>query len=129
MNVIPEVKKVLAGWKLGRVITVVDRGFCSQDNSRILQQTGRHYITGEKMTSGKPDVEAALAHPGRFRTIRDDLEVKEIVIGGGEARTRYVLVRNPEEARLYQCQPNINTGNIILSSLILYMLTYFSKPC
>jgi len=66
---------------------------------RILQQTGEHYIAGEKMTSGKPTVEAALAHPGRFKTIRDNLEVKEVVIGDGEARTRYVLVRNPEEAK------------------------------
>lgn len=99
MNVIPEVKKDLTGWKLGRVITVVDRGFCSEDNLRILQQTGGHYIAGEKMTSGKPTVEAALAHPGRFKTIRDNLEVKEVVIGDGEARTRYVLVRNPEEAK------------------------------
>lgn len=99
MSVVPEVKKDLTGWKLGRVITVVDRGFCSEDNLRVLQQTGGHYIAGEKMTSGKPTVEAALAHPGRFKTIRDNLEVKEIVIGDGEARTRYVLVRNPEEAK------------------------------
>jgi hypothetical protein len=65
----------------------------------VLQQTGGHYIAGEKMTSGKPTVEAALAHPGRFKTIRNNLEVKEIVIGDGEARTRFVLVRNPEEAK------------------------------
>jgi Transposase len=99
MSVVPEVKKDLIGWKLGRVITVVDRGFCSEDNLRVLQQSGGHYIAGEKMTSGKPAVEAALAHPGRFKTIRDNLEVKEIVVGNGEARQRYVLVRNPEEAR------------------------------
>ncbi|KKC45811.1 transposase [Paenibacillus sp. D9] len=99
MSVVPEVKKDLIGWKLGRVITVVDRGFCSEDNLRVLQQTGGHYIAGEKMTSGKPTVEAALAHPGRFKTVRDNLEVKEIVVGDGEARTRYVLVRNPDEAK------------------------------
>ncbi len=99
MNVVPQVKKDLIGWKLGRVITVVDRGFSSEDNLRVLQQSGGHYIAGEKMTSGKPAVEAALAHPGRFKTIRDNLEVKEIVVGDGEARKRYVLVRNPEEAR------------------------------
>ena len=99
MNVVPQVKKDLIGWKLGRVVTVVDRGFSSEDNLRVLQQSGGHYIAGEKMTSGKPAVEAALAHPGRFKTIRDNLEVKEIVVGDGEARKRYVLVRNPEEAR------------------------------
>ncbi|WP_035101069.1 IS1634 family transposase [Aneurinibacillus terranovensis] len=99
MSVVPEVKKDLIGWKLGRVITVADRGFSSKDNLRVLQQTGGHYIAGEKMTSGKPTVEVALAHPGRFKTIRGNLEVKEIIVGDGEARKRYVLVRNPEEAK------------------------------
>ena len=51
------------------------------------------------MTSGKPTVEAALAHPGRFKTIRDNLEVKEIVDRRWRSAKRYVLVRNPEEAK------------------------------
>lgn len=99
MSVVPEVKKDLIGWKLGRVISVADRGFSSEANLRIFQQTGGHYIIGEKMSSGKPSVEAALAHPGRFKTVRDNLEVKVITIGDGEARKRYVLVRNPQEAK------------------------------
>ena len=44
-------------------------------------------------------VEKALSHPGRFRSVRENLEVKEVVVGDGEARVRYVLVRNPAEAR------------------------------
>ena len=99
MSVIPQVKKDLIGWRLGRVITVVDRGFNSETNLRELQKTGGHYIAGEKMSSGKQSVEDALARPGRFKTVRDNLEVKEVVVGDGEARTRYVLVRNPDEAR------------------------------
>ena len=99
MSVVPEVKKDLIGWKLGRVISVADRGFSSDANLRVFQQSGGHYIIGEKMSAGKPSVEAALSHPGRFKTVRDNLEVKDITIGDGEARKRYVLVRNPEEAR------------------------------
>lgn len=99
MSVIPQVKQDLIGWRLGRVITVVDRGFNSETNLRELQKTGGHYIAGEKMSSGKQTVEAALARPGRFKTVRDNLEVKEVVVGDGEARVRYVLVRNPDEAR------------------------------
>lgn len=99
MTVIPEVKQDLVGWKLGRVITVVDRGFASDDNLRYLQRTGGHYIAGEKLSSGKREVEQALSSPGRFKKVCDNLEVKEVVVGVGEARTRYVLVRNPEEAR------------------------------
>ena len=99
MSVIPEVKRDLIGWKLGRVISVVDRGFCSEENLRILQQTGGHYIAGERLSAGKPEVEQALSHPGRFRTIRDNLEVKEVIVGKGEARIRYILVRNPSEVK------------------------------
>jgi IS4 transposase len=51
------------------------------------------------MRAGKPMVEAALASAGRYRKVRDNLEVKELAIGDGEARVRYVLVRNPERAR------------------------------
>lgn len=97
MTVIQEVKRDLLGWKLGRVVTVIDRGFCSEDNLRTLQIAGGHYIAGEKLS--KVTAEEALSRPGRYRLVKDNLEVKEIVIGNGEARTRYILVRNPKEAR------------------------------
>lgn len=97
MSVVAQVKKDLFGWRLGRVITVVDRGFSSEDNLRELQRTGGHYIAGERMRSGKPTVEEALSRPGRYQTVRDNLELKEIVVGDGEARVRYVLGRNPRE--------------------------------
>lgn len=99
MSVIQEVKNDLVGWKLGRVITVLDRGFASEENFRYLQRAGGHYIAGEKMRSGKDKVEQALGHPGRFKQVKENLEVKEIIIGNGENRTRYILVRNPEEVK------------------------------
>lgn len=99
MSVIKQVKKDLVGWKLGRVISVVDRGFASEENLRTLQRTGGHYIAGERMRSGKASVEEALSRRGRYQTVRDNLHVKEIVVGDGEARQRYVLVRNPEQAK------------------------------
>lgn len=98
VNVVEEVKKDLNGWKLGRVISVVDRGFSSEDNLRYLQRAGGHYIAGERMRSGKPETEEALARKGRYHTIRDNLKVKEVVVGDGEARKRFVLVYNPQEA-------------------------------
>jgi hypothetical protein len=49
------------------------------------------------MRSGKPVVEEALSRPGRYQTVRDNLELKEIVIGDGEACVRYILARNPRE--------------------------------
>ena len=98
ISVVEQVKKDLVGWKLGRVITVLDRGFNSEDNLRYLRRAGGHYIAGEKLRSGKAKTAEALSAPGRYQTVRDNLEVKEIVVGNGEARERYILVRNPEEA-------------------------------
>jgi len=98
MSVVQQVKNDLVGWKLGRVLTVVDRGFSSEDNLKYLQRAGGHYIAGEKLRSGKDKTEQALSHPGRFKKVKDNLEIKEIIVGDGEARIRYILVRNPKEA-------------------------------
>lgn len=94
---VAEVKRDLVGWKLGRVVTVVDRGFTSEDNLRTLQRAGGHYIAGERMQSGKPAVEEALSRAGRYQKVRPNVEVKEIIVGDGEARQRFILVRNPQE--------------------------------
>jgi len=95
---VEEVKQDLIAWKLGRVVTVVDRGFVSEENLRVLQRTGGHYIAGERLRAGKAGVEEALSRPGRYRRVRPNLEVKELVVGTGEARERYILVRNREQA-------------------------------
>jgi bifunctional DNA-binding transcriptional regulator/antitoxin component of YhaV-PrlF toxin-antitoxin module len=99
VTVIPEVKRDLIGWKLGRVITVIDRGFTSEANLRTLQRAGGHFIAGEKLRSGQAEIEAALARAGRYQSVRDNVEIKEIVVGDGEARRRFVLVRNPREVQ------------------------------
>jgi len=94
---IAEVKASLAGWKLNRVLWAVDRGMVSEKNLRELQKGGAHYVAGKKMRAGEPSVESALARPGRFAKIRDNLEVKEVVVGEGERRQRYLVIRNPVE--------------------------------
>lgn len=53
---------------------------------------------GERMRAGVPQVEEALARPGRYRTVRDNLEVKEVLVGAGRRAQRYVICRNPDEA-------------------------------
>ncbi len=98
MSVVTQVKKDLIGWKLGRVITVVDRGFVSEKNLKELQKAGGHYIAGEKLRSGKAETEAALGRAGRYQWVKEGVEVKEIVVGEGEARQRYVIVRNQKRA-------------------------------
>jgi hypothetical protein len=80
------------------VVLVADRGMAGEENLRYLQRGGGHYIIGERMRAGIGAVEAALSRPGRYRVVRDNLEVKEVTVGDGEARLRYVICRNPVEA-------------------------------
>ncbi len=94
---VAEVKKSLRGWRLNRVVWAVDRGMVSEENLKELQRGGAHYIAGERLRAGKKTVEAALSRAGRYQSVRDNLEVKEIIVGEGEARRRYVLVRNPAQ--------------------------------
>jgi transposase len=98
MSVITEVKDGLRGWRLGRVVTVVDRGFSSDENLRYLTRAGGHWIAGERMRDGSPDAQAALARPGRYQTVRDNLRVKEVRIGEGDAAKRFIVCHNPAEA-------------------------------
>jgi hypothetical protein len=99
-SVIEQVKRDLNGWKLGRVVTVADAGFNSEKNRRILQQAGGHYIIGEKLrvtATGHPA--EALSRGGRFKTLDDGLEIKEVKVGGDGAKARrYVVVKNPDVA-------------------------------
>lgn len=65
-TVLPEVKDGLRGWRLGRVVTVVDRGFSSDANLDYLRRAGGHWIAGERMRDGSPDALEALARAGRY---------------------------------------------------------------
>lgn len=98
MSVITEVKDDLRGWRLGRCVWVVDRGFSSDSNLRYLTRAGGHWIAGERMRDGSPDAAAALARPGRYQTVRDNLRVKDVRIGDGDNRKRFVVCHNPAEA-------------------------------
>ncbi|WP_220150672.1 hypothetical protein, partial [Gaiella occulta] len=45
-------KDDLRGWRLGRCVWVVDRGFSSDANLRYLSRGGGHWIAGERMRDG-----------------------------------------------------------------------------
>ena len=104
MSVIGEVKDGLRGWRLGRVVTVVDRGFSSDENLRYLTRAGGHWIAGERMRDGSPDAQAALSRQGRYQTVRDHLRVKEVHVGEGDAATRFIICHNPTEAERERAQ-------------------------
>jgi DDE family transposase len=97
-TVIGEVKADLTGWRLGRAIYVVDSGFSGQENLRRLRSAGGHYIAGMKLRSGMAETEQALSRQGRYRTVKDNLRVKEVRVGDGDAATRFIVCHNPVEA-------------------------------
>jgi transposase len=96
--VVEEVKRDLTGWRLGRAIYVVDSGFSGQENLRHLRSAGGYYIAGMKLRSGMAQTEAALSRPGRYRTVRENLRVKDASVGDGDGAQRFVVCHNPGEA-------------------------------
>jgi hypothetical protein len=105
-SIIRTVKDDLAGWNLSRMVWVADRGFASAANRAYLTRGGGHYIHAEKLRGTNTEAAAALARPGRYRTVADNLRVKEVAVApGGQgdgdqgARTqRFVVCHNPEQA-------------------------------
>src|SRR5690606_17094995 len=94
-----QVKDDLRAWRLGRVVWVADRGFSSEQNRRYLQRGGGNYIVGEKLRGDQAEAKAALSRQGRYHQVAGNLEVKEVVIDDGVMRDRFVICRNPDEAR------------------------------
>jgi hypothetical protein len=96
-TLLAEVKDDLRAWKLGRVITVVDRGFSSADNLAYLRRAGGHYIAGMRMRDGNPLVEQVLSRQGRYQQVRDNLRVKEVRLDHTDQR--FVICHNPDQAQ------------------------------
>lgn len=93
---LPQVRDDIRGWRLGRVITVVDRGFSSADNLAYLRRGGGHFIAGMRMRDGNPLTDTVLSRPGRYQQVQDNLRVKEVNVDDTEVR--YVICHNPEQA-------------------------------
>jgi hypothetical protein len=104
--IIRTIKDDLGGWGLRRLVWVADRGFASAANRTYLTRGGGHYIHAEKLRHTNTEAAAALARAGRYRTVADNLRVKEVHVnpggdGDGEEGTRtqrFVVCHNPEAA-------------------------------
>lgn len=100
-TIMKEVKADLNRWKLGQVVMVQDAGFNSEANRRILQSAGGHYIIGEKLRHGsKSEPAEPLTKRGRYTVLPSGLEIKDVIVNADSAaRRRFILVRNPDEAK------------------------------
>ncbi len=103
--IIRTIKDDLAGWNLHRMVWVADRGFASGANRAYLTRGGGHYIHAEKLRHTNTEATAALARPGRYKSVAGNLRVKEVHVapGGvgdgdeGARAVRFVICHNPEQ--------------------------------
>jgi hypothetical protein len=98
VTTVARIKDDLRAWRLGRCVFVGDAGMYSAENLAALARGLGRYILAVPMRKVR-DVETdVLTRPGRYKPVADNLQVKEVVVGDGERRKRYVLCLNPEEA-------------------------------
>jgi transposase len=97
-TVLAEVKADLAGWRLNRTVWVVDAGFTSAANRKVLTGGGSGFIIAEKLRGNEVATVEARSRQGRFRTVDEALQVKDIRVGEGTAQQRFVMIRNLDAA-------------------------------
>ncbi|MEV0136211.1 IS1634 family transposase [Dactylosporangium sp. NPDC050688] len=94
-ELIRQARDDMRAWTVSKVVWVADRGFASAANRRHLMRGGGNYIIGERLRSGSAQAAQALARPGRYATVRDNLQVKEVNLGDGD---RWIVCFNPAQA-------------------------------
>jgi len=97
VTTVAKVKADLKGWRLGRCVFVGDAGMNSEANRRKLALGHGKYILAAKMRGGDEVTTEVLSRPGRYREVAGNLRVKQVEVGDGERRRRYVLCHNPQE--------------------------------
>ena len=98
VTTVERVKQDLKGWQLSRCVFVGDAGMVSKANLEALARGGGKYILCMPIHRGGEVAEQVVTRPGRYQKVADHLEVKEVTVGDGERRRRYVVCYNPEEA-------------------------------
>jgi hypothetical protein len=98
VTTVERVKADLKGWKLGRCVFVADAGMNSEENRQKLALGGGKYILAAKMRAGDEVTKRVMTRAGRYQTVAENLHVKEVLVGDGERRQRYIVCYNPDEA-------------------------------
>ena len=95
---VARIKQDLHAWQLGRCLFVGDAGMYSAKNLSELSRGLGRYVLAVPMRRVQEVEAEVLTRPGRYREVADNLQVKEVWVGDGERRKRYVLCLNPLEA-------------------------------
>ena len=99
VDTVKRVREDLRGWNLHRSLFVADSGMNSESNRKELARACGKYLLATRMTSVKEIREDVLSKKGRYLDIKDNLKAKEVVVGEGMRRRRYILCYNPKEAK------------------------------
>jgi len=92
------IKADLREMRLGRVLFVGDAGLYSKANLDELAKGAGRYVLAAPIGRVREIRDEVLSHPGRYADVTPSLRAKEVVLGEGERRRRYVLCLNEEEA-------------------------------
>lgn len=98
VTTIKRIKQDLRGWQLNRALFVADSGMNSSDNREELARACGKYLLATRMATVAEIKKEVLSQPGRYTTVKENLRAKEVIIGDGERRRRYILCHNPREA-------------------------------
>lgn len=102
VTTIDHLKDDLRGWRLNRCVFVGDSGMFSEANRERLSRALGRYILAVPMRKVSEVQREVLSRPGRYRDVATNLRVKEVYVGKGERRRRYLVCHNPEEAEREQ---------------------------
>jgi len=112
VKTVQKVKQDLGHWKLGRCLFVADAGMNSEDNRAALAEASGRYLLATRAASVSEIKKEVLGRPGRFKTLEDNLKVKEIQVGSTAQGKRYFLCYNEKEARRQEKQRNDVLGQL-----------------
>ena len=98
VTTVTKIKDDLRGMKLGRTLFVGDAGMYSAANLEQLSKGAGRYVLATPIQKVKEIKNEVLSHPGRYADIAANLRAKEVILGDGERRRRYILCLNQDEA-------------------------------
>jgi len=98
VSTVEPVTEDLAGLRPRRFLFVGDRGMVSQDNLDFLESRRRKYLIGCTLCDDDVVEHDVLSLRGRYKTVIEELGVKETVIRDGDRPVRYLLCRDKDRA-------------------------------
>ena len=98
VTTIHHLKEDLRGWRLNRCVFVGDSGMFSEANRQRLSRALGRYILAVPMRKVTEVQLEVLTRAGRYHDVAHNLRVKEVYVGEGERRRRYVVCHNPDDA-------------------------------